>query len=98
MTAIELSADVGTLSAADQGPSKSSVFFVLFCLLCALPLLNDEAVSWVAKGTGAQGVFVYVAAWSAVASLSAIALGALSLTGMACWLLRDAVVGLIQRR
>ncbi|HYG90282.1 MAG TPA: hypothetical protein VD978_28950 [Azospirillum sp.] len=83
-----------------QGASvrQQSKMLVAFCLLCTLPLLSDDAVSWVAKGTGADGVSAYVATWSAVAALAALAIAALVLPLLAGWLVRDAILALAAGR
>lgn len=72
-------------------PTSLPFAIAAYLCLCAVPLLSDTLLSWVARGTGAVGLSAYVAAWSAVVSLGAISIAVIAVPVLLFQLVRDAV-------
>ena len=67
------------------GPSKGTLGFVIFALLCLLPLSSDTFVTLVGKASGVTGFLAYGFAWSAAFAMGLLALLAIGLPALVLW-------------
>ncbi|HYH37580.1 MAG TPA: hypothetical protein VD860_05120 [Azospirillum sp.] len=67
------------------GPSKGTLGFIAFALLCLLPLSSDTFVSLIGKASGVTGLLAYVFAWSASFAMGVMALVAVGFPALVLW-------------
>ncbi|PWC56731.1 hypothetical protein [Azospirillum sp. TSO22-1] len=67
------------------GPSKGTLGFIAFALVCLLPLSSDIFVSLVGKASGVTGPLAYVFAWSASFAMGLLALIAIGFPALVLW-------------
>ncbi|WP_431861521.1 hypothetical protein [Azospirillum sp.] len=72
-------------SDAPAGPSKGTLGFIIFALLCLLPLSSDTFVSLIGKASGVSGLLAYVFAWSASFAMGLLALVAIGVPALVLW-------------
>lgn len=67
------------------GPSKGTLGFIAFALLCLLPLASDGFVSLIGKASGVTGFLAYAFAWSASFAMGLMALVGIGLPVLVLW-------------
>ena len=67
------------------GPSKGTLGFIVFALLCLLPLSSDYFVSLIGQASGVTGFLAYAFAWSASFAMGLIALVAVGIPAVVLW-------------
>lgn len=67
------------------GPSKGTLGFIAFMLLCLLPLSIDSFVALVGKASGVTGFLAYAFAWSASFAMGVMALVFVGLPALVLW-------------
>ncbi|WP_448191680.1 hypothetical protein [Azospirillum sp. sgz301742] len=67
------------------GPSKVTLAFIAYTLLCVLPLSSDFFVSLIAQASGVTGALAYVFAWSAAFAMGLSALAIVGIPAAVLW-------------
>lgn len=67
------------------GPSKGTVAFFAFALLCLLPLSSDTFVSMVAQASGVTGILAYAFAWSVAYAVGLILAAGIGIPAVVLW-------------
>ena len=70
---------------APAGPSRGTLGFIIFSLLCLLPLSSDTFVSLIEQASGVSGFLVYAFAWSASFAMGLIALLMVGVPALVLW-------------
>lgn len=70
---------------APTEPSKGTLTFIAFALLCTLPLISDTFVSLVAQASGVTGALAFAFAWSAAFAMGLIGLITVGFPALVLW-------------
>ena len=67
------------------GPSRGTLGFIIFALVCLLPLSSDTFVSLIGQASGVTGFLAYAFAWSASFAMGVIALLMVGVPALVLW-------------